>query len=524
MDALRAKSRLPIAFAQADWARAAYLAEQALAGDAGDAEVHFMLGVASAEMYQVEQAARALAEACRLAPGRADYLAHYARALLLARRFPEARAAAERSTALGPTDPSSLAMLGVTCLELNAIEPALAILRSAVRAAPDRAPLHFLLAQAETGVGNEPAAQAALETCIRLQPTFWAAHLRLARLRRQTPETQHFERLRALLASHANEPRARMFLNLALAKEHEDLHEYSAAFDCYVLGKTAARADCPPSAARDAAMFDALRRCFPEGSVPQARTDSAAPIFIFGMPRTGTTLLDRMLSNHPDVASAGELQLFPALLQGASDSHTNLLAQPNIAAHVHGVDWRALGVRYLAAAPPAAQSAPRFIDKLPHNFLYAGFIARALPGARMLCLRRDPLDTCVSNFRQLFERGSGYYDYSLDLLDTGRYYAGFDRLITHWLRVLPGHLLEVRYEDLVRIPEATLQRVLAFCGLPWNDAVLHPEMNRAPVHTPSAWQVRHALYRDAIGSWRHYEQQLQPLRELLGSAGVALSA
>ena len=194
--------------------------------------------------------------------------------------------------------------------------------------------------------------------------------------------------------------------------------------------------------------------------------------------------------------------------------------EADIAAHTRHIDWQQIGAAYLASTRPVTGETPRFIDKMPHNFLYAGFIARALPNAKIVCLRRDPLDTCLGNFRHLFEQGSGYYDYSFNLDDIGRYYIQFDRLMAHWRKVLPGRILELSYESLVENPEAAARELLAFCELPWNDACLHSESNAVPVNTPNAWQVRSPIYSRAVGHWRHYETELRNLRWLLASAGI----
>ena len=158
---------------------------------------------------------------------------------------------------------------------------------------------------------------------------------------------------------------------------------------------------------------------------------------------------------------------------------------------------------------------PRFVDKLPHNFLYLGFIARALPNARIVCLRRERLDTCVANFRQLLALDSPFFDYSFDLLDIGRYVLQFERVMAHWREVLPGRILELQYEDLVGDQAGTTRRLLEHCGLPWDDACLAFEHNPAAVATASAVQVREPLHRNSIGRWRRYAPQLAGLRALL---------
>lgn len=521
MDPARAKAKLLAAFEQADWPRVEYRAAEVLSGARDDAAAHFMLGVACLARRHEDRAIAALQEACRLEPRRPNYLARCAEALAMAGRLPEACAAADRAAALASPDAMVPAMLGQVYLQANAFEPAAAAMRRAVSLAPRQAPLRFMLGRALEMLGDCAGAERELQSCIEIEPRYWPAYLRLAMLKRQSVESRHLASWSFLLQQHGADPGARIFLNLALAKESEDLGDYAAAFEYYAAGKAAARRTRPPSAERDRAMFDALSRYAPEAD-PQSRQGfpSAAPIFIVGMPRTGTTLLDRMLSNHPDVHSMGETHKFSAALQRASGSQTALLSLPDIAGATRHIDWHRLGAAYIENTRPAA--AARFVDKLPHNFLFAGFIARALPNAKIVCLRRAALDTCVGNFRHLFEMESGYYDYSLDLLDIGRYYIQFERLLVHWLEVLPGRILEVSYEAMVRAPEATLRRVLAFCDLPWDPACLRPQDNPAPVRTPNTWQVHEPIYTSSIGYWRHYARELQPLRNQLAEAGIEL--
>jgi hypothetical protein len=189
-----------------------------------------------------------------------------------------------------------------------------------------------------------------------------------------------------------------------------------------------------------------------------------------------------------------------------------------------GVDWASLGQRYIEATRPLTGRQPRFTDKLPHNFLYAGYIANALPRARLVLVRRNPMDTCLGNFRQLFALGSPNYDYSFDLLDIGRYYLMFDRLMAFWRESLPGRILEVRYEDVVEAQEATTRRLLDFCGLPWDDACLAFHGNQAPVATASAVQVREPIHRRRLQRWKHFEPQLAELRALLEAGGIDVEA
>ncbi|KZC15822.1 sulfotransferase [Rhodanobacter sp. FW510-R12] len=521
-DPTRAYARLIDAFNQNDWPRVRQRAAQLLPVLPHDPVVHFMAGVACMQMQELPLALDHLRGATRLEPGRADFLAQYAKALVLVRRMREARLVADEAMGCSPADPMTLEALGVVYAQVQAFAQAAAVFRRAVALMPGQAAARFHLAHALTALGDSDGAERELEAGIRLEPGYWKAHLTLAQLRRQTPTGNHLERMRSLLAQYGNDIGARIYLNLALAKEYDDTADYLQAFEHLVRGNAAVRSLRPYSAGHDEAMFDALVRTFPTTHDGAAEGDPThEPIFVIGMPRTGTTLLERILSSHPDVYAAGELQNFPATLQQVAGGRLPLLFDPDLATRMRAIDWRQLGASYLASTRPATAERPRFIDKLPHNFLYAGFIARALPNAKIVCLRRDPLDTCLGNFRHFFDRESPYYDYSYDLLDTGRYYLQFDRLMAHWRKVLPGRILELPYESLVETPEAAARQLLAFCGLPWNDACLHPESNAAPVNTPNAWQVRAPVYRTAVGRWKHYEPQLRALRQLLGEAGIA---
>jgi hypothetical protein len=309
---------------------------------------------------------------------------------------------------------------------------------------------------------------------------------------------------------------------MSLAKEYEDLGRFPEAFGHYVRGKAAAGADNAYTIAKDERLFAAITDSFPDAPSTAQGYPTEEPIFIIGMPRSGTTLVERIISSHPDVYSAGELLNFPMAMKFLSGSRTAPLIDLETVERSRELDWEALGKTYLGSTRPATGHTARFVDKLPHNFLYAGHIARALPKARIVCLRRDPMDTCLSNFRQLFAPKSPYFDYSFDLLDTGRYYVLFDRLMAHWQKVLPGRILEVNYEALVEDQEQHSRHLIDFCGLEWNDACLRFEENPSPVATASAVQVRAPMYRNAVKRWKKYGEQLDPLRQLLIDAGIAV--
>lgn len=503
-----------------DWPQALTLAGRVLPAAPAHAGVHFVAGVAALQLQQLPLALRHLRSAVALNSARADYGAQWARALSAARLTREAVEAADAAAALSPDDPMTLDTLGVVYSQTNAHSKAAEMFRQVAALRPDGASFRFNLATSLTFSGDTAAAEQEYEACLARDPRYWKAHLALAQLRKQRVEDNHVPRLQSLVQQNAGDATGEMYLHLALSKEYEDLGERERSFEHLQTGKAAGRSTRSYSFERDAALFKALELGCPKPSPTSVGHGSSEPIFVIGMPRSGTTLVDRILSSHPQVHSAGELQNFGAILKRASGSRTPHLLDPDTIARSISLDWERVGAAYIDSTRPGTGHTPRFIDKLPHNFFYVGHIARALPQARIICLRRNPMDTCLSNFRQLFAQTSPYYDYSFDLLDTGRYYVMFDRLMAHWQRVLPGRILEIDYETIVDAQEASTRRLLEFCGLPWDAACLRFEQNEAPVSTASAVQVREPIYRSALQRWKRYEMQLAGLRSLLEEAGI----
>jgi len=484
------------------------------------AEARYLAGRACMQLRRWPEALDHLHQATRLQPRELDYAVDFAAALTAARRSGEALQAANNAMALAPADPRMLSTLGLVYSQCHAHERAVSVFRRAAALAPDNPACRFNLGMALAFGGEVERSEAELEACLALAPTCWPAYNLRSRLRRQTPADNHVEALRGWLGRAGDDPAALTQLHMALAKELEDLGEHAQAFAHFSAGKSVAPARPGYSTAQDEALVQALERAFaaPLAATPGCPTDE--PIFVFGMPRSGTTLVERILTSHPEVHAAGELDDFPLALERFLGAQAPIPLAPAAIGRACDLPWRELGEAYLHGTRPATGLKPRFVDKFPHNFLYAGFIAMALPNARLVCLRRNPLDTCLGNFREPFSEASPYHRYAFDLLDIGRYYVLFDRLMAHWKRVLPGRILEVEYEALVDAPEATTRQLLEHCDLPWNEACLHFEHNRAASSTASALQVRNPIHKAGVGRWKHYATELASLRKLLQDAGI----
>lgn len=507
-----------------DWKQAQALAMALRREIPPHAGVCFVAGVAAREQLQIPLAIECLEQAVRLNPQRPDYLAQLARAWAQASEPGRALELAERAAALPCSDPVTFDALGLVYTIAHAHEKAADMFQRAAAALPASGRSQFNYATALTLAGDIDGAARALEACLRADPRYWKAYLSRAHLRRHQPEDNHIRELRSLLDTVDGDAMAALCVNLALFKELEDCGEHDEAFQRLVDGKAAWRRHAPGySTNDDEELFSALVDACPRDVPASAGCDSREPIFIIGLPRSGTTLVERIVSSHSQVYSAGELQNFGVALKRATGSTTPPVLDLDVVARSRaGLDWKALGERYLASTRPGTGAKPHFIDKLPQNFLYAGYIAAALPNARIICLRRNPMDSCLGNFRQLFAPGSPFSEYSFDLADTARYYVLFDRLMQAWRERIPGRILELQYEDVVDDIEGTARRLLGFCDLPWEDACVRFEENPAPVATASAVQVREPVNRRGIGRWKRYESQLQPVREVLEAAGIAL--
>lgn len=491
-----------------------------LADNPRDAEGHFLLGIAESSAQRVRAGIDHLRQAVALDP-QGEYRAHLAKLFALVRQDGDAAAMLRDAEQVLPLDALSRDTMGCVYARLGDHAAALPHFAEAVRIEPANCAYRYNEAVTLNFLGRTDEADAALEALIAMAPGDARAHHLLAGLCKQSTQRNHIERLAKTYAS-TREPRDRLLLGYSLAKELEDVGQPDKALDtlCAVNGEH--RRTLPYSFARDATVLDAIEAAWP---LPAAATEAPteAPIFVIGMPRTGTTLVDRILSSHPGVESAGELQAMPLAVKKAAGTRTATVLDAETIAAAAGSDMAQIGHDFLQrASHHRRHPGLRFTDKFPGNFQYLGFIARALPAARIVCLRRHPMDTVLSNFRNLFAVSSRYYDYSYDLLDIAAYYVRFDRLMTLWREALGERLLELRYEDLITDQEEQTRRILAHCELEWADECLSFHVNSAPVSTPSAAQVRQPIYATSVARWKRHAAVLEPVRSFFERAGVAI--
>ncbi len=511
------------ALKRGDLSAAAAAAKSLVMADQDQPTGYFLLGITAAEAGQIAKAVPLIEAAIERGP-EAEHLAQLARLLILLRRDGDAGDAAQKALALAPSDARTFDTIGCVFTRLGDHEGSVEPFRSAVAAEPTNLDYRYNLAAASSFTGRVQEARTHYEAILSADPGNARAHYALAIASRQTADANNIPRLKAAL-TEARRPSDGLRIRYALAKELEDIGD-PEAFEHLSEANEEHKRSLGYDFAQDAAIFDAIETLFTEGGdtlLTGAGNSDKAPIFVVGMPRTGTTLVDRILSSHRDVLSAGELQAMPLAVKRLAATSSRTVIDVETVMASGDIDPAKIGDAYLAqAGHHRHEGRLHFTDKLPANFLYVGHIARALPNARIVCLRRNPMDTVWSNYKNLFASQSAYYAYSYDLMDTSRYYTRFDRLMDFWDKLFPGLVLQLSYEELVADQEEQTRRLIAYCGLDWDEACLTFHENSAAVATPSAAQVRRPINADAVGRWRSHEAALQPARVFLEEQGISI--
>lgn len=504
-------------FATGKFARIKTICVTVLESNPEDDNAYFWNGLVAAADERHGDAVQNYEKAIAINSRIPDYHANLGRSLIKLKRTREARTAADQATALNPINPLTLDTLGVIYSFVGCHERAAEIFRRATELQPENDGYWYNLGASLKFSGDFDGAEFAYDRALAINPEHDKALAALSHLRSQTVSRNHIAVLEKRLTRYTGKIMDEMRLSYALAKEYDDVDRYDDAFNILADCSKRWRQSISYTFNDDKCIFDALIESFTPESIAKASPgyESEEPIFITGMPRTGTTLTDRIISSHSEVYSAGELNKMGLLLRVAAQARSNPDFKPAIVRHLLKGSMEQLGERYVAETRPATGHTPRFIDKMPLNFLYIGFILLALPHAKVITLRRNPLDTCMGNFRQLFSLRSSYYAYSYDLLDCGRYYIQFDRLMRHWRELFPNRICEVSYEYLVENQESATRDLIDFCGLNWQDQCLHFEKNSAPVATASSAQVREGMNTKGLDRWKNYEQHLEPLVNLL---------
>lgn len=377
--------------------------------------------------------------------------------------------------------------------------------------------LSYTRANVLRSLGRLDEATEQYEYALRLRPEYAYAHWSLAYHQAAAPADARIARIKAARMQYPSDSVEQAHLSYALFKELDGMDETDIAWTALMHGAEIMRGKLGHDTEKEAQRLARLKQLptTPPGSGHLQEAGQPTPIFIVGMPRTGTTLLDRILGNHPDVISVGERNDFDAAISEASDHFYRGGLRESEWERLQGMDYAMAGRLYVDRVAPLAGGSRFFIDKNPQNFFNIGLILRALPHARILCLQRDPMDACFSNLKEMFEGDAYSYSYALE--DLAAHHQGFTALLRHWRSIAPDSVHVVRYEALVREGSDTLNEILEFCGLEPVPGMLDITANSAPVSTASSSQIRSPIHDRSIGGWKRYAAQLEPLRTLLES-------
>jgi Flp pilus assembly protein TadD len=476
-------------------------------------EAEHLLGVIANQNGRRDEAIAHFGRAAELAPGVAILHANLSEMLRLSGRLDEATAAARRALALHPEFPEQLNNLARIASARGQSQQALDFCRQAIALRPDFADAYNTLANILKELGQLEEARRAFRRAIELYPGATGAYLNFAEVHSFVPGDPHLAAMETLAAKTAGRSKTdRLLLDFALGKAYDDLKDYRRSFQRLLAGNAAKRAQVDYDERSALAVFDNIEKVFTQELIEQKSGSGDAthvPIFVLGMPRSGTTLIEQILASHPQAHGAGELHhFFEAMLAVQGPDGRPVPATKSVSA-LDAKVFADIGARYLAGIRELAPAASRIVNKMPNNYYFIGFIHLALPNAKIIHVIRDPIDTCVSCFSKLFTLE---LNYTYDLAELGRYYRRYERLMAHWRRVLPpDRILDVRYEDVVGDLEQQARRLLDYCELPWDERCLGFYETKRQVRTASAVQVRQPIYGSSIGRWRRYRDYIAPL-------------
>ncbi len=473
------------------------------------------------QQKRYDEALRTLGEILKIQPKNVATLVSVARAQLMRGAHATAERAAKMALAEDAASAEAYTVLGQIYHELDRYDESIMNFAKALEIKPESLEALNFYGITLKSLGRMDEARAMFAKALELQPEAIGAYSNIVDLENFSKDDTLFKAMIGILskAKDPNEERY-MALHFALGKAYEDMKEYPKSLEHYTIGARLKRTILKYDEADVFGFFDSIRQIFSEeyfAKRPYEGIATSLPIFIVGMPRSGSTLAEQIISSHPDVYGAGEIKLLSVCLSNLRQKFPNIPRFPQMAAAMKPHQYASVANAYLNELTAMSPTALRVTDKLLTNYYFVGFINTLFPNAKIIHTMRNPIDTCLSAYSKLFKDDMPH---SYDLAEIGRYYKKYEQLMEHWRRVLPaGVMLDVQYEDVVADAETNARKIIEFCGLPWSDACLDFHKSGRPVKTASVSQVRKPIYDSSVKRWERYGDGLKPLVDAL-NAGI----
>ena len=488
---------------------------KALALNPDYTEAHNNLGVAFKKLGKLDEAVASYHKALTLNPDFAEAHSNLGLALQDLGELDEAVACCHKALDLKPDLVEAHNNLGLALQDLGKMDEAVASYRKALVLNPDYAGAHNNLGLAFQDLGELDEAVASYRKALVLNPDYAEAHRHMARIKKHSEYNEDIRAMEQAYAKPALRDEQRMHLAFGLGKAFEDLQQYEKAFGFFAEGNSIKRGSYSYSIDDHGSFFKKLKEAFDSSLFAKHQgtgCDDETPIFVLGMPRSGTTLVEQILASHPQVHGTGEQGALCRIVSSYFDKGDGV-EFPESVRRVDGADFERLGREYINEVRKFSREARFITDKMLDNHFNIGVIKLALPNAKVIHCKRNPADNGLSLFKSYFPARGHYYAY--DLHEIGRYCNFHDDLMEHWRSVIPGFVHDIQYEDMVADQAGQTRTLLEYCGLEWDDACLEFHKTNRPVRTASAEQVRRPIYKDSVQLWKQYETQLAPMLESL---------
>ena len=496
-------------FTRGEVEEAEQICREALKKQPDDVNGLRLLASIASKMEQKEDAIVLLERAVELKPKFAGAWGDLAESYTEIESYGKALDAVQRVIQLQPDLPFGFMIRGSILGKMSDHEGSIEAYHQALKIEPDHLGSNMGLGNILKTVGNYDDSVAVYKKCIEIQPLFAEAYWSLANLKTYTFEDSEIEAMEEHVQNEVMPSSNKAFFHIALANSKEKEKQYDEAWAHFETGNNMRRQEEIYDSVQTQVTHDALIEVFDKEFVESKKnmgSQSNAPIFIVGLPRSGSTLVEQILASHSKVEGTKELPDLSLLGRKLTKSKPRGIQYPEAVKEMTNEEFVEFGEDYLTTTKRYRTDKPHFIDKMPNNFAHIGFLKLILPNAKVINATRHPLDSCMSSFKQLFYKGQSW---SYDLFEIGEYYLEYDRVMKHWQEILPNEILDLEYEKLVENQEHETNRLLEFCGLDWEEHCLKFYENKRPIKTASDTQARKKVYKSSVNMWKNYEMYLK---------------